>query len=101
MRLHRETPAMILLALLAAPAGLAVDHRAAPGSVFDPKADITDLYAFRSYEPGRTNFVTIIMWVDGFSSRETARTGFPFHPDILYEIKIDNNNDANADIIFS
>jgi hypothetical protein len=88
------------LALAAGPAAFAANHREAPITALDHKADITDFYAFRSYEPGRSNNVTIILCVDPFLEPANGPNWFPFDPDILYEIKVDNNNDAVADITF-
>jgi hypothetical protein len=75
----------------------AASHREAPITALDHKADITDVFAFRSYdEPA----VTMIMCVDPFLEPANGPNWFPFDPDILYEIKIDNNNDAVEDIVF-
>ncbi len=82
------------------PRAYAANHREAPITALDHKADITDVYAFRSYEPGRTNNVTLIMSVDPFLDPANGPNWFPFDPDILYEIKIDNDNDAKEDIVF-
>jgi uncharacterized protein DUF4331 len=38
----------------------ASSHREAPFITEHPKVDGTDFYMFRSYEPGRENFVTLI-----------------------------------------
>jgi hypothetical protein len=85
--------------VLAAPAQ-AANHREAPITALDHKADITDVYAFRSYEAGRTNTVTMIMNVDPLLEPGNGPNWFPFDPDILYELKVDNNNDAAEDIVF-
>src|SRR5215210_6332075 len=93
--------APVLALALAAPAPvLASSHREAPITAFDHKADITDVYAFRSYAPGASDKVTIILCVDPLLEPANGPTWFPFDPDILYEIKIDNNRDAIADIVF-
>jgi hypothetical protein len=101
----RRLPAF--LAVIAAVATLmsqvtsAANHREAPITALDHKADITDLYAFRSY--GGTNVnthVTLVMSVDPFLEPANGPNWFPFDPGILYEIKIDNNNDAVEDIVF-
>jgi len=76
------------------------NHREAPITALDHKADITDVYAFRSYEPGAANNVTMILCVDPFLDPANGPNWFPFDPDLLYEIKIDNNNDAVEDIVF-
>ena len=38
----------------------ASSHREAPGTTEQPKIDGTDFYMFKSYEPGRDQFVTFI-----------------------------------------
>jgi hypothetical protein len=99
--MYRFRPAVALLAaaLLPGPAPLpAANHREAPITSFDHKADITDVYAFRSYAPGSTDKVTLIMCVDPLLEPANGPNYFPFDPDILYEIKIDNNHDAVEDI---
>lgn len=80
--------------------GFAANHREAPITALDHKADITDVYAFRSYEAGQTDTVTMIMGVDPLLEPGNGPNWFPFDPDILYEIKVDNNNDAVEDITF-
>jgi len=76
----------------------AANHREAPLTAFDHKADITDVYAFRSYDNPAN--VTLILCVDPFLEPANGPNWFPFDPGVLYEIKIDNNNDAIADIAF-
>jgi len=89
------------LALAAAPTlALAANHREAPITALDHKADITDVYAFRSYPAGPEPKVTLILGVDPLLEPANGPTLFPFDPDILYEIKVDNNNDARADVTF-
>ena len=78
----------------------AANHREAPITALDHKADITDVYAFRSYESGFTNNVTMILCVDPFQDPANGPNWSPFDPDILYEIKVDNNNDARPDVVF-
>ncbi|MGH9630389.1 MAG: DUF4331 family protein, partial [Bryobacteraceae bacterium] len=51
--------ALALLLVLPDPLG-AANHREAPITALDHKADITDIYAFRSYAPGFTDKVTLI-----------------------------------------
>ena len=98
-RRPRLVLAIVLVSLVALPSGLrAANHREAPITALDHKADITDVYAFRSFT-GTPN-VTLIMSVDPFLEPGNGPNWFPFDPDILYEIKIDNNNDAVEDIVF-
>lgn len=88
--------------VLVACAGLAQasSHREAPIVALDHKADITDVYAFRSYDGNALPRVTLILNVDPLLEPGNGPTWFPFDPDILYEIKIDNNNDAVEDVVF-
>lgn len=84
----------------ALPAAFGANHREAPITALDHKADITDVYAFRSYGAGATDKVTLILCVDPLLEPANGPNWFPFDPDILYEIKIDNNHDAVEDIVF-
>jgi len=90
---------------LAPPPGSPSNHREAPITALDHKADITDLYAFVSYDqnqaPGTPpTKVTLILGVDPLLEPANGPTLFPFDPGILYEIRIDNNRNAVADVIF-
>ena len=99
----RQASALLAVALLIAPLPApAANHREAPITALDHKADITDVFAFRSYSAAGTAgaSVTIILCVDPFLDQANGPNWFPFDPDILYEIKIDNNNDAVEDIVF-
>jgi len=92
-------------ALLVAPAGMqASSHREAPVTALDPKADITDLWAFRSYDVNGNDTnpasISIIMAVDPFAEPANGPNWFPFDPKILYQVDIDNNNDGLADVSF-
>ncbi len=90
--------------LLIAPASYGANHREAPITALDHKADIADVYAFVSYDDSgmaaQPTHVTLIMAVDPLLEPANGPTLFPFDPDILYEIKIDNDHDARADVVF-
>ncbi len=88
------------LTLFAPAPSLAANHREAPITSLDHKADITDFYMFRSYESGHTDKITMILCVDPLLEPANGPNYFPFDPEILYEIKIDNNNNAAEDIVF-
>jgi hypothetical protein len=78
----------------------ASSHREAPGITKTPKVDGTDLYMFRSYEPGRAAFVTIIA---NFQPGEDPGSGpnyYTMDPDAIYEIHIDNDGDAKEDLTY-
>lgn len=85
--------------LLFAPANLvASSHREAPISALDHTADVTDWYAFVSFDhPDR---VTMILNVDPFLEPSNGPNYFPFDPNVLYEMKVDNNRDGVEDITF-
>jgi hypothetical protein len=86
------------LLLLALPRAFASSHREAPITALDHTADITDFYAFVSYDhPDR---VTFILNVDPFLEPANGPNYFPFDPNVLYEIKVDNDYDASADVVF-
>ena len=105
------TLTLALLAISAAavlfmgPAGImASSHREAPITALDPTADITDLWAFRSYDANGhdTNpaSITMIMGVNPFEEPANGPNWFPFDPQILYEIHVDNDQDGRDDIVF-
>ncbi len=75
-------------------------HREAPNITKIPKVDNTDVYAFRSYEPGRDAYTTIIA---NFQPGENPGDGpnyYTMDPDALYEIHIDNSGDAVEDLTY-
>lgn len=76
----------------------AANHREAPITALDHKADITDVYAFRSYDGDPMPKVTLIMGVDPLLEPGNGPNYFPFDDEIQYEIKIDNDHDAVEDI---
>ncbi len=76
----------------------ASSHREAPITALDQKADITDWFAFVS--PEHPDRVVFILNVDPFLEPSNGPNYFPFDPNVLYEMKIDNNQDALADITF-
>ncbi|MGH9321478.1 MAG: DUF4331 domain-containing protein [Vicinamibacteria bacterium] len=91
--------------VLAASAAFPSNHREAPITALDHKADITDVYAFVSYAanhpPGAPGTkVTLILSVDPLLEPGNGPTLFPFDPGILYEIHVDNDRDARPDVSF-
>lgn len=77
---------------------LAANHREAPLTALDHKADIADFFAFVSYDdPSK---VTFILDVDPLLEPANGPNYFPFDPEILYTIKIDNDFDAIRDVAF-
>ncbi len=79
---------------------LASSHREAPLIVADPLADNTDTYAFRSTEPARSGFVTLIgNWIP-FEEPSGGPHFYKFDDTVLYEIYIDNTGDGVEDISY-
>ena len=79
----------------------ASSHREAPAITESPKVDGTDFYMFRSYEPGRSGFVTFIANYQPLQDAYGGPNYFTMDPDALYEIHIDNDGDAVEDITYS
>ena len=75
-------------------------HREAPGIAGRPRLDGTDFYAFRSYEPGREGFVTLIANYIPLQDVYGGPNFFAMDPDAVYEIHVDNNGDAREDLTF-
>src|SRR6202050_3195701 len=76
----------------------ASSHREAPITALDQKADITDWYCF--VDPNNPSNLVMIMNVDPFLEPTNGPNYFPFDPNILYEMKIDNNHDGIPDVTF-
>jgi uncharacterized protein DUF4331 len=77
---------------------VASSHREAPISALDHSADVTDWYAFVSYDhPDR---VTMILNVDGFLEPSNGPNYFPFDPNVQYVMNVDNDQDGKTDISF-
>jgi hypothetical protein len=97
-------PSSVLLSLIVSASILpgfselshAANHREAPLTALDTKADITDWYAFVSYDDPTK--VTMILNVDPLLEPSNGPNYFPFDPEILYEMKVDNDFDADEDV---
>jgi Domain of unknown function (DUF4331) len=102
-KLHRKASALaaVSLAITAlASTAWASSHREAPFITTVPKVDATDFYAFRSYEPGRSDYVTLIANYQPLQDAYGGPNYFAMDPNALYEIHIDNNGDAKEDLTF-
>ncbi|SHF99316.1 protein of unknown function, partial [Loktanella atrilutea] len=65
-----------------------------------PKIDGTDFYMFRSYEPGRDGFVTMIANYQPIQAPYGGPNYFTMDPNAIYEIHVDNDGDAIEDLTF-
>jgi hypothetical protein len=93
---RRATAVALTLALAGSPA-FSANHREAPLTALDTKADITDWFSFVSYDDPTK--VTMILNVDPLLTAGNGPNYFPFDNEILYEMKVDNNFDAKADVV--
>ena len=73
-------------------------HREAPEISQDPVADNTDVYAFRS--PDNPSTVTIVANYIPGQAPAGGPNFYEFGEEVLYEIKIDNDGDTRADIVY-
>jgi hypothetical protein len=98
----KQLKALIALAMtltmLAPTSVFASSHREAPITALDRSADVTDWYAFVSYD--NPNNVTFILNVDPLLEPANGPNYFPFDPSVLYEMHVDNNRDGLDDITF-
>jgi Domain of unknown function (DUF4331) len=102
----RRLPPLLLAGLAAgmvwggtaAPAR-ASSHAEAPMISEDPEADGTDLYAFRS--PENPDKVVILANYIPLEEPSGGPNWHQFSDQVLYQIKVDRNNDAADDLIFS
>lgn len=90
-----------VLAALGAAAAVAVtvargsDHQDTPEVELSPRMDVNDVYAFEGSSPDR-----IALAVTTSSPLTPAQTpGASFDPDLLYQIKVDNDGDAVEDLV--
>ena len=79
---------------------MASSHREGPFISRHPKVDATDLYMFKSFEPGRSGFVTLVANYQPLQDAYGGPNYFSMDPDALYEIHIDNDGDAKEDLTF-
>jgi hypothetical protein len=99
MKKLKSIVAIAMALFMLAPSSLfASSHREAPITALDHSADVTDWYAFVSYD--NPNNVTFILNVDPLLEPANGPNYFPFDPSVLYEMLIDNNQDGIPDVVF-
>ena len=96
----KQMKAVLAMALIVLASGnmFASSHREAPITALDRGADVTDWYAFVSYD--HADRVTMILNVDPLLEPANGPNYFPFDPNVLYEMKVDNNRDGMEDVTF-
>jgi hypothetical protein len=99
MKQLKSMMALAMALCMLVPASLfGSSHREAPITALDRSADVTDWYAFVSYD--NPNNVTFILNVDPLLEPANGPNYFPFDPSVLYEMHVDNNQDGLDDITF-
>jgi hypothetical protein len=89
--------------ILASDRGHAASHREAPAMTLDPGADISDVYAFVSYDaatvaaPVGERKVTLVMNVVPGQEPSSGPNYFGFDGTVLYAINVDNDRDGVAE----
>ena len=94
-RLFSRTCLSLALTLAVAAGGHAASHREAPLIALDPAADITDVYAFRSWED--LGKVVFIMNVIPGQEPSSGPNYFNFDDQVVYDINLDVDRDGKAD----
>ncbi len=94
------------LASIACATTFAASHRNGPLLLEDQTANLNDLYAFRSYEQGRSDKVVMSMSVQGFQNPDNGPSYYKFSDSVLYRFNVNNargldgNPDLQVDLVF-
>src|SRR5215813_3034762 len=89
-----------------APFAPAASHREAPLIALDPPADITDVYAFVSYDAANLardpadRKLTLIMNVIPGQEPSTGPNYYAFDDGVLYAFHVDNDRDGKDDVTY-
>ncbi len=75
-------------------------HREAPFIATQPQLDGTDFYMFRSYEPGREGYVTLVADYLPLQAPYGGPNYFKLDPNAIYEIHVTNNGGAVENVTF-
>lgn len=99
--------AALFATLAAQQPALAASHREAPLIAQDPTADLTDVYAFVSYDQDnlsrepRDRKATLIMNVIPGQNPSDGPNYFNFADDVVYRLHVNNNRNGRAeDIVY-
>ena len=90
----------LMIGVIFAPVTRASSHRDSPFISEDPAADNTDVYAFVSTEPGRSNYITVIANYVPLQEPANGPNFYKLSDFVTYEINIDVNGDALADLTY-
>lgn len=98
--MKRTAIALAVASLMAGGVAVGSSHREAPLITKAPKVDNTDVYLFRSYEQGRSGYVTLLANFQPFQDPFGGPNYFTLDPRALYSIHVDNDGDALQDVSF-
>ncbi|MGD1073601.1 MAG: DUF4331 domain-containing protein [Bryobacteraceae bacterium] len=99
MKTLKSLSALVMpMFMLAPPSVFASSHREAPITALDHSADVTDWYAFVSYD--NPNNVTMILNVDPLLEPSNGPNYYPFDDSVVYQMVVDNNQTGGAEITF-
>src|SRR5579871_3430632 len=98
--MQRFTPIALSILFCTPVLVMASSHREAPAIGGTPRVDGTDFYMFRSYEPGRADYVTLIANYIPFEDPQGGPNFYPLETHGYYAIHVDNDGDAKPDISF-
>ena len=90
----------VACALLVSGTAFGSSHREAPYITKYPQVDASDFYLFKSYEPSREAYVTLIANYVPVQAAYGGPNYFPLDSEALYEIHIDNDGDSVEDLTF-
>ncbi|MEP7207982.1 MAG: DUF4331 domain-containing protein [Casimicrobiaceae bacterium] len=95
-------PLLVAAAIAAAwaPATYASSHREAPFISGLPRVDGTDFYMFRSYEPGRQDYVVLVANYLPLQDAYGGPNYFKLDDNAVYEIHVSNDGGARENITF-
>lgn len=79
----------------------ASSHREAPAIAGMPRVDASDFYLFRSYEPGRTGYVTMIANYVPLQDPGGGPNFYNLDPAGVYKINIDRDGDGFPGLTFA
>jgi len=96
----RASAAMMAVTLGLTPVAFASSHREAPLITQLPKLDSTDVYLFRSYERGRSDFVTMIANYQPFQEPYGGPNYYTLDPNAVYDINVDNQGTGRPAMTF-
>ncbi|MDP9065698.1 MAG: DUF4331 domain-containing protein, partial [Pseudomonadota bacterium] len=78
----------------------ASSHREAPEIAGLPRLDGTDFYMFRSYEPGRSQYVTFLANYIPFQDPQGGPNFYNMDEHAVYAINVDNDGSGRPDLSF-